>query len=242
MITAIALGELRRRYVTPTGWLALAAAQLLLAWMLFTQLEIYLRIQPRLAALASPMGVTDLVIAPTLSTAGLALLLLVPLMGMNAFAGEARSGRLALLLSSPAGAVALVFGKWLGLVLSALPVVLMGLAMALFLALGSHIDGGRLAASALGLALLLLLAAAVTVWLSSLTEQPAAAAAMAWGLLLLSWVLGGSSGLAHLSLEHHLAPFLRGEVPLASLVAFLVGTAAPLALAVHRVWRLAGGD
>ncbi len=243
MIGLIARREVRERHATAGGWLALAAVQLLLAWMLFTQLEIYLRIQPRLTALASPLGITDLVTAPTLATAALALLLLVPLTGMGTLAGERRSGRLALLLSAPAGAPALVLGKWLGLVLCALPAILLALFMALLLGLASQPDPGRLAAAGLGLLLVAALAAAVTLWFSSLVEQPPAAAALAWGLLLLSWLSGTDTGTPTLlSLQDHLEPFLRGLVTLSGLVWFLAPTAAFLALSVHRVWRLGGGD
>ncbi len=244
MISAIALRELKEKYGGASGWLALAAIQLLLAWMLFAQLEIYLRIQPRLTALASPLGIADLVVAPTLASAALALLLLVPLLGMGSIAGEVQSRRLALLLSSPVRASALVLGKWLGLLLAALPAVLLVLLMALVLGLGSHLDPGRLASSALGLLLVAALAAAVTLWFSSLVEQPLTAAALAWGLLFLLWFLdsSGGEGLALLSLRSHLEPFFQGRVAAEALAWFSVLTAAPLALAVHRLWRLGGGD
>jgi len=141
-------------------------------------LEIYLKIQPRLTAIGSPLGIGDLVIAPTLASAALALLLLVPLLGMGGIANELRSRRMALLLSSPLSATSLVLGKWLGLFLACLPVVLLVMTMATALGLGSHLDGGRLLAGALGLLLLIALASAVTIWFSSLGEQPLSAAAL----------------------------------------------------------------
>ena len=244
MIGVIARRELRGLYAGASGWLALAAAQLLLAWMLFAQLEIYQKIQPRLTALGSPLGIGDLVIAPTFSSAALALLLLIPLLGMGSIADELRSRRMALLLSSPVTATRLVVGKWLGLVLATLPVVILSAAMALALGLGSHLDAGRLLAATLGLALLTAMAGAVTLWFSSLSEQPLSAAAMSWGLLFLLWFLdaSGSQQLGLLSLKAHLEPFFRGLVSSESLVWFACLTATPLALAIHRIWRLGGGD
>ena len=244
MITAVARRELRDLYSSANGWLALAAAQLLLAWMLFVQLEIYLKIQPRLTAISSPLGIGDLVIAPSLASAALVLLLLVPMLGMGSIAGELRSRRMALLLSSPLSATQLVLGKWLGLFLAGLPVVILTMTMATILGIGSHLDSGRLLAGALGLALLTALASATTLWLSSLGEQPLSAAALSWGLLFLLWFLdaSGSEGLALLSLKSHLEPFFRGMVSSESLFWFLALTLAPLALAIHRVWRLGGGQ
>lgn len=244
MIRTLALRELRDLYGGTPGWLALAAAQLLLAWMLFVQLEIYLKIQPRLTALHSPLGIGDLVIAPTLASAALVLLLLLPLLGMGSIAGEVRSRRITLLLSSPMSATQLVLGKWLGLFLAGLPVALLVLSMATALGLGSHLDTGRLLAGALGLILLTALASAVTLWFSSLGEQPLSAAALAWGLLFLLWFLdaSGGEGLALFSLRSHLEPFFRGLVSSESLLWFASLTLASLALAIHRVWRLGGGQ
>lgn len=244
MIGTLAWRELRGLYATAGGWVALAAAQLLLAWMLFAQLEIYMRIQPRLTALASPLGIADLVIAPTLASAALMLLLLVPLLGMGSIAAELNSRRMALLLSSPVSARQLVLGKWLGVWLAALPVVALVTIMAVVLGLASDLDAGRLAAGFLGLVLLTAMASAVTLWFSSLGEQPLSAAALSWGLLFLLWFVedSGGQGLALLSLKGHLEPFFRGLVSSESLVWFLTLTFAPLALAVHRVWRLGGGD
>ena len=246
MIGTIAWRELRDLYSSASGWLALAAAQLLLAWMLFAQLEIYLKIQPRLTAINNPLGIGDLVIAPTLASAALMLLLLVPLlgMGMGSLADELRSRRMTLLLSSPLSATSLVLGKWLGLLLACLPVVVLVMAMAVALGMGSHLDSGRLAAGTLGLLLLIALASAVTLWFSSLGEQPLGAAALSWGLLFLLWFLdaSGSEGLGLFSLKRHLEPFFRGMVPGESLVWFLNLTLAALALAIHRIWQLEGGD
>ncbi len=212
--------------------------------MLFAQLEIYLKIQPRLTAIDSPLGIGDLVIAPTLASAALVLLLLVPLLGMGSLADELRSRRMTLLLSSPLSATSLVLGKWLGLLLACLPVVVLVMAMAVALGMGSHLDSGRLAAGALGLLLLIALASAVTLWFSSLGEQPLGAAALSWGLLFLLWFLdaSGSEGLGLFSLKRHLEPFFLGMVPSESLVWFLTLTMAALALAIHRIWQLEGGD
>ena len=244
MIGTIAWRELRDIYSSASGWLALAAAQLLLAWMLFAQLEIYLKIQPRLTAIDSPLGIGDLVIAPTLASAALALLLLVPLPGMGSLADELRSRRMTLLLSSPLSATSLVLGKWLGLLLACLPVVVLVMAMAVALGMGSHLDSGRLAAGTLGLLLLIALASAVVLWFSSLGEQPLSVAALSWGLLFLLWFLdaSGSEGLGLFSLKSHLEPFFLGMVPGESLVWFLTLTLAALALAIHRIWQLEGGD
>ena len=234
MIGVLARDQLRRLYAGPGGWLVSAAAQGLLAWLFFTQLELYLKLQPRLAALQSPLGLTDLVIQPTLAAAAVALLLAAPLLGMGSLAGERRNGRLALLLSAPATPLELVVGKWLGVVLAGLPILLLTGVMCATLATGTHLDPGRLAAALLGLGLVLMLAAAVTLWFSALVEQPLTAAALSWGLLLLAWLVEPDR-LPLLSLRGHLEPFLDGLISSAALAWFLVPTAAALALAAHHL-------
>lgn len=244
MIGIIARREVKGLYGTATGWLALAAGQLLIAWLLFAQLEVYQKIQPRLSAQGSSLGITDLVITPALATTALILLILVPLLGMRAIAAERQSGRLALLLSAPVSAPELVLGKWLGLVAAALPLALLALVMALALGMGSHLDWGRLAASAIGLTLVLLLAAAVSLWFSSISEQPLTTAALSWGLLILLWQLDSASGqgLRLLSIKTHLTPLFTGVINSATLIYFATLTLAALALTMHRLWRLGGGD
>ncbi|WP_456418096.1 ABC transporter permease subunit [Thiolapillus sp.] len=244
MIWAIARREILGNYASASGWIALAAAQLLLAWLLFLQLEVYLKILPELTSGDSPLGIIDLVISPTLSSTALVLLILIPLQGMGSFADELRSGRMALLLSAPVSPLRLVLGKWLGLLLGALPLVLLPLLMAWVLELGSAVDAGRLAASFLGLLLFASMVAAISIWLSSISEQPLTAAAMSWGLLFLLWLLDGSSGgvMQLLSLDTHLLPFLQGMVATQHLVYFLAITCTTLGLTTHRIWRLGGGE
>jgi len=244
MIRAIIRREILSSYASASGWIALAAAQLLLAWLLFWQLEVYLKILPGLIANHSPMGIIDLVITPTLSSAALVLLILIPLQGMGSFADELRSGRITLLLSAPVSAWQLVVGKWLGLLLGALPLLLMPLLMAWTLELGSTVDAGRLAASFLGLLLFAGMTAAISIWLSSISEQPLTAAAMSWGLLFLLWLLDANSGgtMAILSLKAHLTPFLQGVVGTQHISYFVAITLVALGFASHRLWRLGGGE
>jgi ABC-2 type transport system permease protein len=243
LIFAIAAREVRGIYASVTGWAALAVAQFLLAWLLFTQLEVYQKILPGLLKANSPLGLGDLVISPTLSSAALLLVILIPLLGMGSLGDEKRSGRIDLLLSSPVSPLQLVLGKWLGLMLAVLPLLLILLAMAITMGLSSALDSGRLAASFLGLMLLSAMTAAITLWLSSLNEQPLAAGAMAWGLLFLLWLLDASpsSSLSVVSLNGHLSPFLQGLVRSNDLIYFTVLTLAALILGTHRLWRMGGG-
>ncbi len=244
MIGAVVRRELLALYGTALGWLALAVAQWILAWLLFAQLEAYEALQPRLSAAGSTLGAADLVIAPTLNTAGLLVMLIAPLFGMQGLAAERRGARLALLLTAPAAPATLVLGKFFGQWLALLAVPALALGMTATLGLAVPLDLGRVASAALGLGLLAGFAAAVTLWLSSLGSHPAATAAGAYGVLLLLWLLdaAGSGAAWHwLALAPHLTAPLQGLVRVTDLAYFLSLTLAALALTTYRLWRLGGG-
>jgi ABC-type multidrug transport system permease subunit len=239
MITRIMRNEWRRHLLTPAWWLLAAASWLICAWLLFAQLQVYQQIQPRLVASGTLLGVNDLLIAPTLNTLSLLILLSAPLLGMNAISEERRSGRLPLLLSGPLSPARLLLGKWLGILLPLWLIVLIVFGMLASLAPGMHLDWPRLGVSLLGLLMLGALAAAIGLLGSSLARQAAGAFATALGLLGLLWL--GDSFLDPqapgywLALAPRLARLLRGVLYSDDLVYFatlglaaLVGALPPL--------------
>ena len=111
MIRAIALHEWRRLRAGMMFWVLLAFGQLTIAWLAFAQLEAFAAIAPQLKASGSLLGVTDLVVMPTFNTLLLILLLSAPLLAMGSMAGETRSGRISLWLSSPVSGCGRVLGS-----------------------------------------------------------------------------------------------------------------------------------
>jgi ABC-2 type transport system permease protein len=225
--------------VTPFGWIALAVMQFVAAWLFLVQLEGFVQLQPRLAALPGAPGVTDLVVAPVLAQVAVLLLLVMPLVSMRAISGERQAGTLQLLLAAPVGAGEIVLGKFLGaLAFGLLALGLLALMPATLL-VGTSLDLGKLLAGLLGLALLLGALTAIGLLLSTLVTQPAAAAAGTFGLLLLLWVADSGapsdSALAWISLSHHLQPFLRGIIDSADVAYYLLVIAASLALSARRL-------
>ncbi len=150
MIGQLLRHELRLRLLTPTWWLLTAATWLICAWLLFAQLQVYQVILPQLTASGSNLGVNDLLIAPTLNTLAMLLLIGIPLLGMSAIAGERRSGRLPLLLAAPLSLPQLLLGKWLGILLPGALIAAGILGMLASLALGMQLDWPRLAVALLG--------------------------------------------------------------------------------------------
>jgi len=241
MIMHLLRQELRLRFTTPAWWLLAAGGWLICAWLLFAQLQVYLEIQPRLVASGADIGSNELLVAPTLNVLAVLLLLIAPLLGMASIAGERRSGRLALLLSTPLSLPRLVLARWLGLLLPILLIAVGILAMLSSLALGMRLDWARLATAMAGLALLGALAAAVSLACSVFTRQAAAAFAAALTLLLFLWLadslLQSNSPLYWFALTPHLGNFLQGTIASDDLVYFTSLTLTALVVALIGLLR-----
>lgn len=243
MIFHIAVRELRSLFLSPLAWAILAVLQLIMAYLFLSQLETFLGLQSRLAGVEGAPGVTDIVVAPLLQTIGFVMLLMTPVLTMRVFSDEKRNRTLTLLLSAPVSITDIVLGKFFGVLVFLLLLLLMLAAMPLSLYAGTTLDGGKLLAGLLGLVLLFSAFAAIGLYMSSLTEQPVIAAVTSFGLLLLLWIIDWSgsteaeaSGLfRYLSLQAHLESFLKGIFSTADLAYYLLLIGLFLVLSIRRL-------
>jgi len=216
-LSTIAGREIRALFVAPLAWSLLAVLQAILGYVYLVRLDVFLELQPRLAALPGAPGLGALVVAPLLRTAAFVLLLMVPLITMGLFAGERQRGTLTLLLSAPVGTTTVVLGKFLGVLALLFAALALSALLPLSLLLGAGLDWGQLAAGYAALAWLLASYAALGLLISSLCTLPGVAAVATSGLLLLLWALNwagdrGAGVLAALSMVGHLDTLLRGLV------------------------------
>lgn len=183
-------------------------------------------------------GRAQALVQPLFPLAGFLLLVTVPILTMRAFADEARSGTLDLLLAVPVGARPLVLGKWLAATTTLVVVTAPATAYAAMVALFGAPDHGPIIAGFLGLVLLIAALAALGVLASALTTSAPVAAMVTFVVAALLWFSGTASAtisagglLAHLSLSERLRSFAGGAVDVAD-VGFLVAlTIAGLGLA-----------
>jgi ABC-2 type transport system permease protein len=243
MIFTIAAREMRSLFLSPLAWAILAVTLFILAYLFLSQIEAYLLLQPRLAALQGAPGVSDIVVAPLFADAAVVLLLITPLVTMRTLSEERRSRTLSLLLSAPVSMTEIILGKYLGVL--AFFLILIGLLtlMPLSLLAGTDLDLGKLAAGLLGLTLVVAAFAAIGLFMSSLTEQPTVAAVTSFGLLLLLWILdwAGNSGLdssnlmAYLSMLRHYEPLLKGIFNSTDVAYYLLVTTLFLGFSIRRL-------
>jgi len=240
MIRLIALRELRSLYAMPSTWFVLAVLQFIFAWFFLARLEAFLEIQPQLAQLANPPGVTLTVAAPLFYTAALLLMMLVPMFTMRLIAEERRNQTLALLLSAPLSGRHIVLGKFAGL-LGFLLVLIASLPLMIYsLALGTSLDHGLLLANCIGLLLLTASYVALGMYISALTTQPLIAAIGALAVLVGLWLADIGAAAADspwhlLSPLHHFQSFNAGLLDSADVAYFVLFTASFLLLTMKRL-------
>lgn len=242
---SIAEKELRTLFLSPLAWTVLAVLQGVLAYIFLIQLESFMEWQPRLLSTPSATGgLTAWVVAPLFNAAGLMMMITVPLLTMRLVSEELRSGTFTLLLSSPRSMTEVVLGKFLGLVIFLCVALVLLLATCLLLLLGGSLDLGLLASCLLGLFLLTASIASAGLYMSTLTQQPVAAAISTYGLLLVLWIIdfGGvgdqsrSSVLfGYLSISNHVNAFFRGVFDTRDIVFYLLFMSVFLALSVRRL-------
>ncbi|MGS1120687.1 ABC transporter permease [Rhodanobacter sp. UC4436_H3] len=235
--------EWRRLLVRPLGWLLAALTLAWLSWNFTVLLGSFLAGQVQRAALPDGPGFTDLVAVPLLGQLAQLAFLVVPLLTMSAIAGERRNGTLPLLFAAGVPASRIVLGKYLALLGWLLPWLALTLAMPLTLAHATDLDWGKLAAAALGLALMLAALAALGLACSSFASHPAiaAAAALILGLALWSVNLGAQmagidgGAINWLAMSTHVQPLLRGLVSSADILWFALLISLSLALAARHL-------
>jgi ABC-2 type transport system permease protein len=240
MIRLIALRELRSLFVMPSTWFILAVLQFIFAWFFLARLEAFLEIQPQLAQLANPPGVTNTVAAPMFNTVALLLMMLVPMFTMRLIAEERRNQTLALLLSAPLSGRHIVLGKFFGLLIF-LAVLMTCVPLMLYsLALGTALDHGLLLSNILGLLLLTASYIALGLYISALTSQPIIAAIGAFAVLLGLWLadIGAAkedSPWHAISPLNHFQSFNNGLLDSSDVAFFVLFTMVFLLLTIKRL-------
>lgn len=240
MIRLLAMRELRSLFAMPSTWFILAALQFIFAWFFLARLEAFLEIQPQLAQLANPPGVTSTIAVPLFNTIALLLMVLVPMFTMRLIAEERRNQTLTLLLSAPLSGRHIVLGKFFGLLIF-LVVLMAGVPLMIYtMDMGTDLDHGLLLSNILGLFLLTASYIALGLYISSLTTQPVIAAIGAFAVLIGLWLadIGAASVDSpwhSISPLNHFQNFNTGLLDSSDVTFFILFTAVFLLLTMKRL-------
>ncbi|MBA0014872.1 MAG: ABC transporter permease subunit [Nitrosomonadaceae bacterium] len=240
MIFTIAFKELKALFASSLAWTLLALVQLVLGWVFMGRLDAFLEVQSQLVQIANPPGVTEIIVAPIFAMAAAVLLMATPLLTMRLIAEERRNHTMTLLTSAPISMTDIVLGKFLGLMIFFCGVIFLVMVLSLSLLMGGTLDIGLLLSNAVGLLLICACFAALGLYISSLTAQPAVAAAGTLGILLGLWVMDiaaddGGSIMRTLSLLKHYESFNRGLIDTFDLAYFSLFILTFLVLAIRRL-------
>jgi len=242
MVFTIAARELRSLFLSPLAWAIMAAVQALLAFFFLWYLQGYANIQAQLALIENAPGVTQLVATPLLATTAIVLLVVGPLLTMRLISDERRNQTLSLLMSAPVSMTEIIIGKYLGILSFFVIMLLLVALMPLSLTMGTTLDMGMFTAGLLGLLLILASFAAVGLYMSTLTNQPAVAAIGTFGVSLMLWIANlansstdGDSVLSYLSLLQHYQSMMKGVVNSGDVAYYLIFIAAFLVLSVRKL-------
>ena len=154
MILMIARKEFRSLIVTPSTWLILGGLQFIFAWFFLARLDAFLQVQAQLAQLANAPGATLAVATPLFDTLALIFMMLVPVFTMRLIAEERRNQTLVLLMAAPISGLHIILGKFLGIMLFFITIIISCTFMTLSLSTGTQMDIGLLLCNAFGLLLL----------------------------------------------------------------------------------------
>ncbi|HKK15061.1 MAG TPA: ABC transporter permease subunit [Gammaproteobacteria bacterium] len=239
-IITVAAHECRLLFKSPLAWITLAVVEFLLAVLFLILLNQFLNPSPWLAG----HGVTEVVIAGLLQVAGIILLLVTPFITMRIFSEERRTGTINLLYSSPVSLTQLVLGKYLGVMIFMLLMLLLIALMPLSLMMGTDIDLLQFSAGLLGLLLLMGGFAAIGLFVSTLTSQPSVAAIITFGILFMLWIINLASGtgsdwfrevFTYISLLNHYNNLINGLFNTVDVIYYLIIITGFVALSI---WRL----
>ena len=169
--------------------------------------------------LSEQLNLMDMVLEPFFGSISIILLLMVPLITMRLFAEEKKTGTAELLFTYPISDRGAVLGKFTAGVTVLLLLLLGTLPAMLLLGIITNPPWAAIGGGYVGLFLMSSAFVSLGLLASSLTENQIIAAAIAFGALLLLWIIGWSESLVgpvlgsilkYLSLLTHYDNFAKG--------------------------------
>lgn len=245
--------EVRSLFLSPVAYVVAAIFFLILAWFFINIVALYviLSLQAiRAPFIAERLNMQEIVVQPFFANISVILLFIIPMITMRTFAEEKRVGTFELIYTSPISTWSMVLGKFFGVSIFVSFLIAMTAVFMIPLFSYGEPDKGAVISAYVGLVLMGLSFVAAGIFASSITESQIISIIVAFGILLLFWVLGWVRGtlegtlkevLAYLSFMDHFQNFSRGVLDTRDFVYYLsfTGTLLYLTYSVleSRRWR-----
>lgn len=242
---AIARKEILLAFKTPLAFIISGSFLVLSGYFFFSRLQWFntVLLQAAASMQARPTLNAD-VVTPYLHLLEFILVFLMPALTMRAFTEEKRQGTLDLLLSTKANAHEVVLGKFLGIGLVLLVMILLSFAFPFGLSLVGNLELWPVVTGLLGLLLFGLSFLAIGLAVSAYSQSQTVAAVVGLVVMLLVYLIslpGGKLGevyekvLIGLAPPAHSDPFYRGIIQGSDVIYFVSLSLFALYLAWHAV-------
>ena len=232
-VLAVFKKEMRAYFASPIAYAVSAIFLLISGYFFYAILSYFSLISVQASmnpAMAQGLNVTDGIFRPLFTNLSVVLLFMMPLITMRLFSEERKQGTLELLLTYPLRDGEVLFGKFLAATCICSLMLLVTAIYPLLLSLWSEVELYPILTGYLGLLLLAMAFISLGILFSSLTENQIVAAVLAFGALLLFWMIGWAATLAegdwglvfrHLSIFEHLSSFARGVIEIKDVAYYL---------------------
>lgn len=220
--------ELRSYFTSPLAYVILVVFQLASAMFFYLNLKGFLQLQfdPSFQLLREQLNLNTVIVIPYFDAMSIVLLFIIPLITMRLLADERKSHTAELLFTSPINLPSIIMGKYLAALFLLIIMLILSSLNIIVLTVHSNPDMGYIFSSYLGLFFLGASFLSIGLFASSLSDSQLVAAVIAFGILLLLWLVGASSDpensiFGYLSLINHFKNFGKGIIELKDLVYYL---------------------
>jgi ABC-2 type transport system permease protein len=224
--------ELKGYFASPIAYALMALFAVIIGYFFYaaTYFTVVRGMEAQMMGRPMPINVNDWIVNPVLMNASVIGLFMIPMLTMRLFAEEKRSGTIELLATSPVRDAEIILGKWFAALLMYASLLAISMINFALLFVYSSPDWKPILVSFLGLLLQGGCLLAIGTFISSLTRNQIIAAAGAFAVCLLLWVLSWvtefdstatSKIISYLSVVSHFEPFNRGVLDLKDITFYI---------------------
>jgi len=246
MIVTLAQHEFTSLLKTGKIWKLLALCQCILGFIFYSLMEDYsFKSQQSLLENNGSFGITEEVIHPLFAWTALFFFFITPLLATHSLTQERKSHTLELYLTSAISSTQIILGKYLGILVGQLFLLLPVLIMPLLITLHDRLDIGQFLSGIFGLILLLSATLSLSFFIACFSKEPLIAALVIFVTLffltLLEWIGSnlnpGLQWIKEFALLYHCKNFLSGAINTRDILYYTVFSGTFIYLSVFRLHK-----
>lgn len=231
--------ELKSYFTSPIAYVVITIFLVITGYFFYNNLAIFstisfqATINPMLAKELNLLNITESVVRPLFGNISVIMLLMMPLLTMRLFSEEKKSGTIELLLTYPLTDMQVLLGKFSACLFVLTVMLTLTIIHPILIMVFGQPESGPIITGYIGLFLMGMAFISLGIFASSLTENQIIAATVAFGVLLVFWLMGYSAGLSgpglekvisYISITDHLEGLAKGVVDTGDIIYYLLFT------------------